>query len=146
MLGDINKRFVIKYLLTKPNNVLPLHLKQTFPPIIWTFTEDEGDGTESRLPFKIFSTLPKSSIDCGMPAWRNLGLFAQYEWASSSLLTLYSMCTVCMKWGGTTQACRTTRLALMGGLLKHLKFRAKILQSNVSALKFKIMRVIIIIS
>ena len=40
-----------------PSNVLPLHLKQTFPPIIWIFTEGEGDGIESRLPFKIFSTL-----------------------------------------------------------------------------------------
>ena len=25
-----------------PSNVLPLHLKQTFPPIIWIFTEGEG--------------------------------------------------------------------------------------------------------
>ena len=31
-------------------------LKQTFPPIIWIFTE--GDGIESRLHFIIFSTLP----------------------------------------------------------------------------------------
>ena len=42
-----------------PSDVLPLHLKETFPPIIWTFTEGEGDGIESRLPFKIFSTLRK---------------------------------------------------------------------------------------
>ena len=34
-----------------------LHLKQTFPPIIWIFTEGEGDGIKSRLHFKIFSTL-----------------------------------------------------------------------------------------
>ena len=40
-----------------PNNVLPLHLKQAFPPIIWIFTEGEGDAIESRSPFKIFSTL-----------------------------------------------------------------------------------------
>ena len=40
-----------------PSNVLPLRLKQTFPPIIWIFTEGEGDGIESRLPFKIFSAL-----------------------------------------------------------------------------------------
>ena len=42
-----------------PRNVLPLHLKQTFLPIIWIFTEGEGDGDgiESSLPFKIFSTL-----------------------------------------------------------------------------------------
>ena len=38
-----------------PSNVLLLHLKQTFPPIIWIFTE--GDGIKSRLAFKIFSTL-----------------------------------------------------------------------------------------
>ena len=41
-------------LLTMPSNVLPSHLKQTFPPIIFT----EGDGIESSLPFKVFSTLP----------------------------------------------------------------------------------------
>ena len=40
-----------------PNNVLLLYLKQTFPPIIWIFTEGEGDEIESRLPFEIFSTL-----------------------------------------------------------------------------------------
>ena len=35
---------------------MPLHLKQIFPPIMWTFTEGEGGGIKSRLPFKIFST------------------------------------------------------------------------------------------
>ena len=39
------------------SNVLRLHLKQTFPPKIWIFTEGEVDGFEPRLPFKIFSTL-----------------------------------------------------------------------------------------
>ena len=48
MLGIVNKLFVSKSLLTTPNNVLPLHLKQIFLPMIWTFTEDEGDGIESR--------------------------------------------------------------------------------------------------
>ena len=28
-----------------------------FQPIIWIFTDSEGDGIKSRLPFKIFSTL-----------------------------------------------------------------------------------------
>ena len=56
LLGDVNKHFVFKSLLTATSNVLPLHLKQTFLPIIWIFTE--GDGIESRIPFKIFSTLP----------------------------------------------------------------------------------------
>ena len=31
------------------SNVLPYYLKQTFLPIIWIFTESEGDGIESRL-------------------------------------------------------------------------------------------------
>ena len=39
------------------SNVLPLDLKQTFPPIIWIFTEGEGDGIKSSLLFIIFSTL-----------------------------------------------------------------------------------------
>ena len=55
MQGDVNKLFVFKILLTIPSNVLPLHLKQTFLPII--FTEDEGDRIEYRLPLKIFSAL-----------------------------------------------------------------------------------------
>ena len=55
-MGDVNKLFVFKSLLTTPNNVLPLHLKQTFPHIIWIFTT-EGEGIKSKLPFKIFSTL-----------------------------------------------------------------------------------------
>jgi len=45
--------YVLKILLTTTSNVLPLHIKQTFPPI----TEGEGNGIESRLPFKIFSAL-----------------------------------------------------------------------------------------
>ena len=36
-------------------NVLPWRLKQTLPPIIWIFTED--DEMESSLPFKICSSL-----------------------------------------------------------------------------------------
>ena len=34
LLGDVNKLFVFKSLFTTPSNALPLHLKQTFPPII----------------------------------------------------------------------------------------------------------------
>ena len=40
----VNKHLKTKSLLTTPSNVLPLHRKQTFPPIIWIFTEGEGDG------------------------------------------------------------------------------------------------------
>ena len=56
-MGGVIKLFVFPSLLTMPNNVLPLHLKQTLPTIILIFTGGEGDGVESRLPFKIFSTL-----------------------------------------------------------------------------------------
>ena len=48
---DVNKLFVSKSLLSIPSNVLPFHLNETFPPIIWIFTEGEGDGLKSRLPF-----------------------------------------------------------------------------------------------
>ena len=34
LLGDVTKLFVFKNLLTMPGNVLLLHLKQTFLPII----------------------------------------------------------------------------------------------------------------
>ena len=57
-MGDVNKLFVFKSLFTTPSNVLPSHLKQTFLLIIWIFTVGEGDEIESRLPFKIFCTLP----------------------------------------------------------------------------------------
>ena len=40
-------------------NVLPLQHKQIFLPTIRIFTED--DGFESRLPFKVFSTLTAHS-------------------------------------------------------------------------------------
>ena len=53
-MGDVYILFVFKSLLTTPSNVLPLNLKQTLPPIIWIFTAGEGDGIESRQPFKIF--------------------------------------------------------------------------------------------
>ena len=47
------------------SNVLPLLFKQTFPAIIWIFTVCKGDEIESRLPFKIFSTLPKNwKVNC----------------------------------------------------------------------------------
>ena len=51
-----------------PSNVLPLHLKQTFPPKIWIFTEGVGDGIESRLSFKIFSTLQFPLL--GVKRWK----------------------------------------------------------------------------
>ena len=34
LLGVVNKLLKTKSLLTSPSNVLPLHLKHTFPPII----------------------------------------------------------------------------------------------------------------
>ena len=46
---------VLKSLLTTPNNILPLHLKQSLPPIIWIFTE--GKVMESNPGY-----LPKSFL------------------------------------------------------------------------------------
>ena len=44
-----------------------LYTSSKLPSIIWIFTEGEGDGIESRLPFKIFSTLPLKVVktSCG---------------------------------------------------------------------------------
>ena len=55
--GLCQQTFFFKSLLTRPINVLPLRLKQTFPSIIWIFTEGEGDEIQSRLRFKIFFIL-----------------------------------------------------------------------------------------
>ena len=56
LLSVVNK-LLKKSLLTAPSNVLPLYLKQTFSPIIWIFTEGEGDEMECRLSSKVFFTL-----------------------------------------------------------------------------------------
>ena len=57
LLRWCQQTFENKSLLTTPSNVLPYYLKQTFPLIIWIFTEGEEDGIKSRLPYKTFSTL-----------------------------------------------------------------------------------------
>ena len=59
-MGNVNTLLNTKSLSTKPSNVLPLHLKQTFPPIVWIFTK--GDGIKFRIHFKIFSTLSVPEI------------------------------------------------------------------------------------
>ena len=53
LLGVANKLLKTKSLLSSPSNVLPLHLNQTLLPMIWIFIEGEGDGIQSRLPFKL---------------------------------------------------------------------------------------------
>ena len=54
MLDVVNKRFVFN------SNVLPKHLKQTFPPIIWIFTE--GDEMESIFLKSFLLYVPISMI------------------------------------------------------------------------------------
>ena len=61
LLGAVNKLLKTKSLLITPKNVLLLHLKQTFTPIILIFTDGEGDGIDNRESFKVCSTLPPSS-------------------------------------------------------------------------------------
>ena len=65
LLGVVNKLFVLISLLTTPSNCLPLHLKQTFPPIIWIFTQGEEDEIESKLNSYIFSTLAQITASRG---------------------------------------------------------------------------------
>ena len=62
LLGNVDKLYDFKSLLTMLSIVLPLHLKQTFPPIIWIFTEGEGDGMESRHLLKSFLLYDKILI------------------------------------------------------------------------------------
>ena len=57
VVNKLLKTKVTKSLLTSPSNVLPYYLQKPFPPIIWIFTESEGDGIKSRRSFEIFSTL-----------------------------------------------------------------------------------------
>ena len=91
MLGDVNKLFVFKSLLTMPSNVLPLHLKQTFPPKIWIFTEGEGNGIKFRLPFKIFSTLRNVWVTTLLLCfWKNL-LISSKKMASMLLVCLHAI-------------------------------------------------------
>ena len=47
LLGVVNKLFVFQSLLTTHSNVVPLYLKQIFPPIIWIFTEGEVDWIQA---------------------------------------------------------------------------------------------------
>ena len=95
--GVVNKLLKTKSLLTSPTNVLPYYLKHTFPPIIWIFTEGEGDGIESRLPFKIFSTLPVSNcilvpnIVHLFPQIMYFSLLAVYQMKSTNFLQLLSL-------------------------------------------------------
>ena len=72
--------FVFKSLLTMPSNVLPLHLKETFPFKIWIFTEGEGDVIKSRLPFKIFSTLHDLEYFLTLAAFREFWFFLSFSW------------------------------------------------------------------
>ena len=63
LLGFVSKLLKTKSFLTAPSHVLPFQLKQTFTPKIWIFTEGEGYGIGSSLPFKIFSTSPTYIIN-----------------------------------------------------------------------------------
>ena len=65
-----------------------LHLKQTLPPIILIFTEGEGDGIESRLTFKIFSTLHKVN-----PWTMNRALLSsKIKFSKSAVITAFKGC------------------------------------------------------
>ena len=94
LLGVVSKLLNTKSLLTIPSNVLPLRLKQTFPPIIWIFTE--GDEIKSRLTFKIFSTLRDVSSEHSLHV-ETYFLFVSSELHFSCLLNLSIMITNIMQ-------------------------------------------------
>ena len=54
--------FFAKHCWVMSSNVLPIDLKSTCPPVIWIFTEGEGDGIESRLSSKIYIFYFKSNL------------------------------------------------------------------------------------
>ena len=54
LLGIVNKLLKTKSLLTTPSNVLPIHLKQTFPPIIWILLKVKVMGLNPGYPLKKF--------------------------------------------------------------------------------------------
>ena len=78
-----------------------LHLKQTFPSMIWIFTE--GDGIKSRLPFKIFSTIPVQFLEnsSSLKDW-NFGDFFVKLWCiilrkvlCNLIIILAQLCITC---------------------------------------------------
>ena len=54
--GWCQQTFCFQKFVDNAQQYLHLHLKQTFPPIIWIITEGEGDQIDSRQPYRIFST------------------------------------------------------------------------------------------
>ena len=91
MLGDVNKLCVFKSLLTTPSNVLPYYLKQTFPPIIWIFTQGEEDEIESKLSSSIFSTLGICGVFHGKVNWDKLNQFWNKFWWTLKWFMAFSM-------------------------------------------------------
>ena len=77
-----------KHCLALPTNFL-LQLKQTFPPIIWIFTD--GDGIEFRLPFKIFSTLTVRHL-WSSPHWSLLWKLKKYRIKSRIIERISTQC------------------------------------------------------
>jgi hypothetical protein len=86
--------FFFKSLLTMPSNVLPLHLKQTFLLMVWIFTEGEGDGIKSRLPFKILSTYSKH-----VQTYENWSKLVQ------TCLVWSKLVQTCLDWSKLVQMC-----------------------------------------
>ena len=123
--------FVFESLLTTPINVLAVHLKQTFPPRIWMFSEGEGNGIESRLPFKIFST----SFKIFLQYIYHDNPPSQYSPLTGILLTKNNYCQISrylpiaifcgafQTYPGLCRSCMNTSLFI--GLIKNFKSRKK---------------------
>ena len=88
---------------------------QTFPPIIWIFTEGEGDGIESRLPFKTFSTLnwaiPKTCYVRAISILEMLVyIFFSDSWSLMKLFIFFQILWITTK----LSRCFETGIALFG--------------------------------
>ena len=85
MLGDVNK-LCFQMFVDNAQQCFAFTPQANFPPFIWIFSEDEGDGIKSRLPFKIFSTLLT-----GIGGWihcKNDGMSTGGWWASKVYLRI----------------------------------------------------------
>ena len=106
LLSVVNKLLKTKSLLTTPSSLLPLHLKQTFPPIIWIFTE--GDGIKSRLPFRIFSTLNKYEY-----VQSEMRLSLAHFFITLIIWSTWGFEVFLRSWTTSTKDCRSSRPAII---------------------------------
>ena len=91
--------YVIKIQIQAVCNVLTLHLKQTFPPIIWIFTEGGVDGITSRLSLKKDSNLSKIWIKMTFRNIKIVFFMMKIVSQNSNFVNINSQNTKVFLWG-----------------------------------------------